>query len=223
MTKKQVHSQNLLFFFFLRTKPTQNNQAFDNLAKAGGPSVSSLLSGPTSDLKKILLFHLSSTKFTDADIPPGKVVNTLLPGASLKAALSPSGRGVEIGPSSYSGKNVGPAGAGEFFFFLLFFSFFHRQKKESKTQFSFSLSLLFSFPLTINRRVRRQGLHLPRRRRAHPGPAGREGCCLKGGVSLFLFFRSFTLSQTRSLALSHSLSLFLLLVRPLSRSRGETR
>ena len=40
-----------------QTSP-QTNAAFDNLAKAGGPSFSSLLNGPTNDLKKILLFHV---------------------------------------------------------------------------------------------------------------------------------------------------------------------
>ena len=144
------------------TTACQNNQAFDKLVKAGGPSISSLLSGPTSDLKKILLFHVSSTRYTDADIPPGKVVSTELPGASLKAVLSPSGRGVEIGPSSYSGKNVGPAGAGVLGFSLPFFAtflLFHRKrgrdasiKKKGKQNsvlflfLSLSLSLSLSLP-----------------------------------------------------------------------------
>ena len=60
----------------------------------------------------------SSTKYTDADIGPGKVIYTKLPGSSLKAVLNPTGRGVLIEPASYAGKKVGPAGPGACFFFV---------------------------------------------------------------------------------------------------------
>ena len=136
----------------------QNNAAFENLAKAGGPSMSALLSGPPSDLKKLLLFHVSPTKVEqDVELAPGKTLDTKLPGAKLQSVLAPEGKGVNIKPSSYAGKSVGPAGAGEQ---LIFFSSSearprprHLEGKKAEIHALFSLFSLFSlssFSLSSN-------------------------------------------------------------------------
>jgi hypothetical protein len=84
--------------------------------------MSALLSGPPSDLKKLLLFHVSPTKVEqDVELAPGKTLDTKLPGAKLQSVLAPEGKGVNIKPSSYAGKSVGPAGAGEQLIFFFFF------------------------------------------------------------------------------------------------------
>jgi len=172
----------------------QNNAAFENLAKAGGPSMSALLSGPPSDLKKLLLFHVSPTKVEqDVELAPGKTLVTKLPGAKLQSVLAPEGKGVNIKPSSYAGKSVGPAGAGEQLIFFFFFgsatsTATPRGKKRQKFMLSSlsslsSLSPLSLSPPTTNRRLRRKGLHLPYRRGARAWAERCEGGRLKRALS----------------------------------------
>jgi len=96
---------------------TQNNAAFDAVARAGGPKVSDFLSGPQNDLKKLLLFHVAEQKLTPEELTQYKIIQTKLPGAKLKvvqAAQQASGgeepRSAEIQPASYDGKAAGQAG-----------------------------------------------------------------------------------------------------------------
>ena len=161
-----------------------NNAAFDNLAKEGGPALSTLLNGPSSDLKKLLLFHVAATRYNDATLAPGTTISTQLPGSKVQAVLSRTGKGVDIKPASYAGKIVGPAGPGELFVFFIYFLVSKKRGRRyldastEKKTFSLFPSLSLSFA-TTNRRLCRQGRPLSHRRRARSRPRGHQSGCLK--------------------------------------------
>lgn len=149
LTHNSLFSFSPLFSY--QNRAHQNNAAFDQVARAGGPKVSDFLNGSPQDLKKLLFFHLLQQKVQPSDLALDKTLQTRLPGALLKVVPAPGG-GVAIAPASYNGAAAGPGGPGSvlILFFSFFFSFFvfgaRGDDRKRKLIFSLSRSLSLSSP-----------------------------------------------------------------------------